>query len=108
MRSPNNLYSKLLRRWSNQRASALHQLSEGKTMGQRLAGFGKSERVDAKIFLLAMFPFAPVMVSDQIGWQRGILWHIWFWISIAWAVAIFVIGLASYWRAFVRSIRRKR
>lgn len=77
-------------------------------MRQRLTGFGKSEQVNAKIFLLAMVPFVPVMVSDQIGWQRGILWHIWFGISVAWAAAIFVIGLAPYWRAFVRSIRRNR
>lgn len=29
-------------------------------------------------------------------------------ISVVWAVGVFGIGLASYWRAFVQSIRRKR
>lgn len=108
MRSPRGPFSKLLRRWSNQQESALHQLSEGKTVGQRLAGFGKSERVDAKILLLAIVPFVPVIVSDTLGWERGMVWNIWFWISVVWAATVFTVGLATYWRAFVQSIRRKR
>ncbi len=95
----NSSLKKLLGRWSNQQESALHQLLKRKTKGQRLAGFGKSERVDAKFILLVIAPFVPVIISDQVGWERGKLWHVWFWISAAWAVVILCIGLASYWRA---------
>lgn len=108
MGSSNGLLSKLLRRWSNQQESALHQLSERKAVGHRIAGISKSERLDAKFLLLALAPFAPVLVSDQIGLERGILWHAWFWISATWAVVIIGIALASYWRALRRSMRRKR
>ena len=63
MGSPTNPLAELLRRWSLQQGTALHQMTERKTAGQRVAGFSKSERVDAKFFLLAIAPFALVMVS---------------------------------------------
>jgi hypothetical protein len=82
-------------------------MTERKTAGQRVAGFSKSERVDAKFFLLALAPFVPVMISDQLGWRRGLLWHTWFSIRAVWAVVIVGAGFASYWRAFRRSLGRK-
>ena len=78
-----------------------------KTERHRIAGFAKSERLDAKFFLIAIAPFVPVMVSDQLGWSRGGLWHTGWWLSVIWALAIIGIGFASYWRAFRRSLRRK-
>ena len=97
----------LLDRWSHQQQTALWQMTKRKTAGQRIAGFSKSERVDAKFFLLAFAPFVPVMISDEFGWSRNLLWHVWFWLSAVWAIYIFGIGIAAYWRALRRSIRRK-
>lgn len=102
MKGPNSPLAKLLFRWSSQQESALHQMSQSKNRGQRLAGFRKSERVDAKLFLLAIVPFLPLAVSDQIEWERATLWQVWFWISVAWAVAIVGFGFVSYWRAMRR------
>lgn len=91
---------KLLDRWSRQQETALWQMTGRKTGGQRIAGFSKSERVDAKLFLLALVPFIPVIISDQLGWSRGALWHAWFWVSVVWAISIIGLGFAAYWRAF--------
>ena len=98
---------KLLDRWSGQQGAALWQMTGRKTAGQRIAGFTKSERVDAKFFLLALAPFVPVMASDQLGWSRGTLWHAWFWVSVVWAVFVGGLGFAAYWRALRRSFREK-
>lgn len=100
--------TKLLARWSRQQETALWQMTERKTVGRRIAGFAKSERVEAKFLLLAIAPFTLVMISDQIGWPRGVLWHVWFWLSAIWAICLVVIGFAAKGRALRRSLRRKR
>lgn len=99
---------KLTARWSRQQETALWQMSERGTARHRVAGFAKSERTDAKFFLLALVPFVPLIATDEIGWSRGVVWHSWFWLSVGWAAAIVGIGFASYWRAFRRSLDRKR
>ena len=68
------------------------QMTGGKTAWHRIAGFAKSERLDAKFFLLAVAPFVPVMVSDELGWSRGVLWHMWCWLSVVWALVIVGVG----------------
>lgn len=98
---------KLLNRWSRQQETALWQMTERKTAFERIAGFSKSDRVDAKFLLLALAPFVPVMISDGLDLSRGALWYGWFWLSVIWAVGIFAVGCASYWRAFRRSLERK-
>ena len=107
MANPVQAVRKLLDRWSVQQETALGQMTRRKTARHRIAGFAKSERLDAKFFLLALAPFVPVMVSDKLGWSRGVLWHMWWWLSVIWALAIIGIGFASYWRAFRRSLRQK-
>lgn len=98
---------KLLDRWSRQQETALWQVTGRKTAGQRIAGFAKSERVDAKLFLSALAPFIPVIISDQLGRSRGTLWYAWFWVSVLSAISIIGLGFANYWRALRRSFRRK-
>jgi hypothetical protein len=107
MNRPTNPLPTLLRRWSNQQQAALHKLSNGKGAGQRLGGFNKSKRTDAKFLLLAIMPFIPLIVSDTLGWERGVLWYGWFWISAACAFMILSICLIAYWRALRRSIRSR-
>lgn len=108
MANPVQAVRKLLDRWSVQQETALGQMTGRKTARHRIAGFAKSERLDAKFFLLAVAPFVPVIVSDELGWSRGVLWHLWCWLSVIWALAIIGVGFASYWRAFRRSLRGKR
>ena len=107
MANPVQAITKLLDRWSVQQETALGQMTGGKTAWHRIAGFAKSERLDAKFFLLAVAPFVPVMVSDELGWSRGVLWHVWSCLSVIWALAVFGVGFASYWRTFRKSVRRK-
>lgn len=96
---------RLLSRWSNQQEVALWQMTNRETVGRRLGGYGKSERIEAKFFLFAAAPILPLMVSDQLGWTRGFLWKAWMCLSIAWAMVIFGVMFASLWRAFRRSLR---
>ena len=96
MANPVQALRKLLSRWSGQQEAALGQMSERKTARHRIAGLAKSERLDAMFFLLAIAPFVPTLVSDKLDWPRGILWHIWWWLSVLWALSILGVGFASY------------
>ena len=98
---------KLLDRWSAQQETALGQMTRRKKARHRIAGYAKSERLDANFLLLALAPFVHVMVSDQLGWSRGVLWHMWCWLSVVWALVIVGVGFASYWRAYRKCLRRK-
>lgn len=82
-------------------------MGDRKTAGRRLAGYSKSERVDAKVLLLAVAPLLPIIFSDKIGWSRGVMWQAWCWLSIAWAVGVIGINFAAYVRAFRQLSRRK-
>lgn len=99
---------RLLHRWSNQNEAALWQISNRRTVGRRLAAYGKSERVEAKFFLTAMAPVIPLMVSDKLGWERGLVWKTWMCLSIAWAGGIMIVMFAGLWRAIRRSVRNQR
>ena len=98
---------KLLDRWTRQQESALWQMTGRKTVGRRIAGFSKSEGIDAKFLLLALTPTVPLIISDQLGWSHGTLWNIWFWISVLWAITVFAFGLVGYLLALRRSLRDK-
>ena len=91
-------FRRMLARWSLQQETALRRMGEGQTAPDRLSGYWKSERAEAKFFLLALAPFLLIVVSDQLGWPRGPLWHVWLWISFAWALGIVSILFATYWR----------
>ena len=80
-------------------------MTKRKTAGKRIAGYGKSERVEAKFLLLAVAPNLPLLASDKLGWERGILWKGWMGLSIVWATVIFGVMFASLWRGFRRSVR---
>jgi len=96
----------LITRWSRQQETALRQMSRRKTVRGRLGGLAKSERVEAKFFLLALAPFAPLMMSDALDWSRGLLWEVWFWLSALWAAVIFGFCLAACWRAMRAASQR--
>ena len=83
-------------------------MTERKTVGQRIAGYSKSARIEAKFFLFALAPFVLLMISDELGWSRGAVWHGWFWLCATWAVFVLTNGFAAMWRALRRSTQRKR
>ena len=80
-------------------------MTNRQTVGKRLAGYGKSERIEAKFFLLAGAPILPLIVSDELGWHRNVLWYAWMWLTIVWAVSIYGVVFVSLCRAFRRSLR---
>lgn len=98
----------LLGRWSTQQETALLQMMKRKKAGQRLAGFSKSERADAKFLLLAAAPFSVLAFVDYIiGSPRGAIWQGLFWLSAIWAVCIFAVGVAAYGRAMMQASRER-
>lgn len=83
-------------------------MTNRKTVSERLAGYAKSERVDAKFFLLGMAPVVPLIISDELGWPRGDLWTVWAVLSVVWFIGIVGIGLVGALRALRRPLREKR
>lgn len=97
----------LIARWSVEQETALRQIDKRKTLRGRLAAFGQSEHVERKFYLLALAPYLPLLVSDQVGWPRETIWHGWFWISSIWAAIIVGINLVAFWRGLWGSSHRK-
>ena len=83
-------------------------MTERKTVNDRIAGFSKSERVDARFLLLGLAPFTPIIFADEMGWERGLFWYLWFGISVVWFLFLWWKNLAAYWRALRRSSSGKR
>jgi hypothetical protein len=77
-----------LRRLAREQDASFRRLGEGGTVGSRLSGYTRTQRVEAKFFLLALAPFLPLVLSDELGWHRGASWEAWMWLSIAWAVFV--------------------
>lgn len=94
------IVGKLIARWSQDHNDALRQMIERTTKEDRLTGFGKSLRVEAKFHLLALTPLLFLCVLSQIGWPRGLDWHVLFWLSLSWAAIIGGFFVASVWKAY--------
>jgi hypothetical protein len=107
MPGPISALTNLLNRWSRQQEAALLQMGRRKTAGARIAGFSKSERADAKFFLLAFAPAPLLALSDQLGFSRGFLWWSCLTLSICWWALVMGICAAAYWRAIRQLARRK-
>lgn len=101
------MLKELIARWSLEQETAVRQTDERKTLRGRLAAFGQSEHVEAKFYLLALAPYLPLLVSDQVGWPRGTIWHRWFWLSSIWAAMMVGLNLLSFWRGLWGSSHRK-
>lgn len=107
MIGPVRFIVKLLSRWSRQQESALWQMTRRKSFGDRLGGINKNNRMEAKYMALALAPFAPLMLSDELGWPRGIAWYGWACVTVGWAVVVVGWGFAAYWRHFRQYWKRK-
>jgi hypothetical protein len=101
-------FARLLNRWSRQQETALWQMSYRKTMRDRFAGIRKSDRVEAKLLLLALAPWGLLAFWDEHGYPRGIVEDVFTWLSVGWGISIFLFTLAAYWRHFRRAVKRKR
>lgn len=102
MASPFRPVSKLLNRWSREQVAALTLMGKGKTPWSRLGGVSYSDRIDAKFLLLMFAPFIPIIIASETGGGRGLLWDIWMWFSVFWALVIFAVNISAY----VKAIRR--
>jgi hypothetical protein len=86
----------LLRRLAGEQDVSLQAMTEGKTVGSRLGGYTRGERVESKFFLLALAPFCVLIVADGFGWELGIVGEVWMWLSIAWSVLVIGYMLAAF------------
>lgn len=70
-----------------------------------LEGYHKHERAEAIGLLTAAVPMIPLIVSDDMGLERGWLWYGWGAIAIAWGVTILAIVLYQTGKSIVRYYR---
>jgi len=99
--------SLLLHRWSRDEETALRQMTERRTAMGRLAGYSRSEQVEAKFLLFAAAPFCLVLLAKEIG-LSGKLLTVGLWLSVAWALVISSFCFAAIWRAIRRSMTKQR
>ena len=68
-------------------------------------GNDKHERAEAIGLLVAAAPMVPLMVSDEMGLERGWLWYGWSAIAIAWATSISGVIIYQTGKTAVRYYR---
>jgi cell division protein FtsW (lipid II flippase) len=76
-----------------------------KSAGQRLAGYSRSNKVEAKFLLLAAAPFCLVLISKELGLSGSVL-LLGLWLSVIWAVLIVAFRFVRLWRALRRLLKR--
>lgn len=54
-------------------------------------GYAKYKRAKAVGLLTAAAPMLPLMLSDEMGFERGWLWHGWSAIAISWGIGVLTI-----------------
>lgn len=99
---------RILLRWTRQQDTAILQMTQPKTGGRRISGWAKSERIEAKFFLLAVAPAAPLIIFDELGLPRGLVWWTWLWLCAGWGLFVFGVMFVGLWAAFRRSVGLKR
>jgi hypothetical protein len=85
----------IIDRWTTREHSSLGQLSHGKTLGERFRGLRRSERNEAKLLLLAMFPSLVTMPflekwSDETIVGRSVIIVTGLWMLGMLAVGVFL------------------
>lgn len=96
---------RIIARWANREEKFLRRQFHGKTPGARFDGLRRSERNEAKFFLLAMGPAA--LIGPFIGkWSDATLFgKIVLALLAGWFVAVVAVGGFLLFRALIRSSR---
>lgn len=95
----------IIARWANREEKFLRRQFYGKTMSARFDGLRRSERNEAKFFLLAMAPAA--LIGPFIGkWSDAtLIGKIVLALLAGWSVAVVAVGGFLLVRALMRSSR---
>lgn len=106
MPSPIARGRQFLSRWIRREEEALRRLFHGKSADVRLEGMRRSERNEAKIFLLAMTPV--VVVGPFVGkWSSASTFgKIMLALLAAWLLAVLLLGGFLMFRSIVRAADR--
>ena len=96
-----------IQRWLSTEVSALRQQFYGKSVNARFSGLWRSERNEAKLFLVAAAPIVPVLMivpkwsaASTLEQAAMVLTGIWF-------VVVLLIGFFLIIRSIVRVSRNK-
>lgn len=95
----------ILARWAKREERFLRRQFHGKTMGERFDGLRRSERNEAKLFLLAMAP--TVLIAPFIGkWSDATpIGKVILALLGGWFVAVVAVGGFILFRALIHSSR---
>jgi hypothetical protein len=96
---------RLASRWINREEKFLRRQFHGKSVGVRFDGLRRSERNEAKVFLLAGAPL--LLIGPFIGkWSDASLsGRIALALLGVWSVAVLVVGGFLFFRALIRASR---
>lgn len=105
MPQPFTQVRKLVSRWASREERFLRRQFHGRTVGVRFDGLRRSERNEAKYFLLAMAPM--VLIGSFIGkWSDASLFgKTVLGLLAVWFVAVLVAGGFLLFRALIRASR---
>lgn len=81
---------------------ALTRQLRGRTVDERFDGLNRSERNEAKLFLVAMLPFLAAVLWVP-KWSEASFWHKSLTIlATIWGVSVFLVGCLHIFRCLMR------
>jgi hypothetical protein len=72
------------------------------------AGFDKHKRAQAVVFFVSIIPTIPLIISDEMGVERGWLWYGWSAIAVPWFITVWGVAVYQVGRTAVRFFRNRR
>ena len=102
----NSWLRSILVRWSNDDRSALRQMTNGKTVGERTAAFNRTTINQSKFLLLAAAPFCLVLVARELSGSSGWFWWVLFTAAAIWFVIIAGVMFVGMFRVVANSDSR--
>jgi hypothetical protein len=88
---------KFIWRWVEQDRQEWDRLRRGE-LDDDLCG-PNPDRLIARWFLLGLAPFVPIMLTDELGWERGWLWNFYFVLACIWFFVTVGLMMFSQWNA---------
>ena len=100
-------FRSIIQRWAKREEIALRHLFHGKTMNDRFRGLHRSERNEAKFFLLALIP--AMLTGPFIGkWSdASVLGKSIMVVTGLWMIGVFIVGGFLLFRALFRASQKR-
>ena len=89
---------KFVKRWMEQDRDDVGRVRSGETF-DGTSGPDLRQNL-ARWIVFGTGPFVPLLVSEGVGWERGRLWYLLFFLAWGWFLGVVGLMIISFWKAY--------